>query len=205
MTQTLRKKPTQDRSKQRVERILDAAARIFADVGYAAATTEAIAERAGVSIGSLYQFFPNKRALFDAVGAQYLAEARKLFDTFITRERTQRPWQELLDETVDAFWVFQRTSPGFQAVYKSFLLSKEFFVAGDMLNREIASRLEAVIARYSSISRTRREIVATVIVETLSAMMLVGVRMREPRATNLQNETKLLLRRYLEPYVDRKT
>ena len=88
----LRKKPTQERSKLRVKRILDTAALVFAEVGYAAATVETIAERAGVSIGSLYQFFPNKRALFNAVGAAYLEESRGLFDRLMTPERLAQPW-----------------------------------------------------------------------------------------------------------------
>ena len=55
-----RKQPRQHRSRQTRQRILDAAARVFADHGYAAGTTNRIAERAGLSIGSLYQYFPNK-------------------------------------------------------------------------------------------------------------------------------------------------
>src|SRR6202011_4219225 len=75
-----RRVPTQDRSRQRVERILDAAARTFAEVGFEAATTETIAERAGTSIGSVYQFFPNKKALYDAIASRYLDRTRRLFD-----------------------------------------------------------------------------------------------------------------------------
>ncbi len=59
----VRKPPRQERSKVMVEAILEAAAQIFADLGYARATTNKIAERAGVSVGSLYQYFPNKDSL----------------------------------------------------------------------------------------------------------------------------------------------
>ena len=47
-----------------VEAILEAAARILVDTGYATASTNRIAERAGVSIGSLYEYFPGKEAIF---------------------------------------------------------------------------------------------------------------------------------------------
>lgn len=76
-----RKQPKQERAAETRQRILDAAAHIFAEHGYAAGTTNRIAERAGVSIGSLYQYFPNKdavlRALMDAhvdAGARLLGE-----------------------------------------------------------------------------------------------------------------------------------
>jgi len=59
----VRKAPRQKRSKELVEAILEAAAQIFAELGYARATTNKIAERAGVSVGSLYQYFPNKDSL----------------------------------------------------------------------------------------------------------------------------------------------
>ena len=62
-----RKSPRQDRSRATVEAILAAAAQVLVDRGYEAATTARIADRAGVSIGSLYQYFPNKEALVAAL------------------------------------------------------------------------------------------------------------------------------------------
>lgn len=58
-----RKQPRQARSQLTRQWILDAAARVVAEHGYAAGTTNRIAERAGVSIGSLYQYYPNKDAI----------------------------------------------------------------------------------------------------------------------------------------------
>ena len=64
---TPRKSPRQARSKVTVEAILTAAAQVLIEQGYEGATTGRIAERAGVSIGSLYQYFPNKEALVAAL------------------------------------------------------------------------------------------------------------------------------------------
>jgi AcrR family transcriptional regulator len=58
-----RKRPRQTRSELTRQRILEAAARVFADYGYAAGTTNRIAEWADISIGSLYQYYPNKDAI----------------------------------------------------------------------------------------------------------------------------------------------
>jgi len=58
-----RKQPKQQRSAETRQRILDASARVFARHGYAAGTTNRIAEAAGLSIGSLYQYFPNKDSI----------------------------------------------------------------------------------------------------------------------------------------------
>ncbi|HEY1454366.1 MAG TPA: helix-turn-helix domain-containing protein [Roseiarcus sp.] len=68
------REPKRERGKQRVAALLDAAAAVFAEKGYEAATMTEIAERAGAAIGSLYQFFPSKEALAEA-----------LFDRFAER------------------------------------------------------------------------------------------------------------------------
>ncbi|WP_328768806.1 TetR/AcrR family transcriptional regulator [Devosia sediminis] len=67
MTENYRKLPRQKRSQATVEAILTGAAQILAERGYERMTTAAVAERAGVSIGSLYQYFPDKVALASAV------------------------------------------------------------------------------------------------------------------------------------------
>jgi len=71
-----RKQPLQERSRETVRAILEAAAHVFADRGSDGATTDAIAARAGVSIGSLYQYFPSKQALLATLAACHRLETR---------------------------------------------------------------------------------------------------------------------------------
>ena len=70
-----RKSPRQERSRRTVERILDAAARIFHEQGYVGATTNDIADDADISVGSLYQYFPNKDALLVALTTRHTESA----------------------------------------------------------------------------------------------------------------------------------
>ena len=63
--------PKRERGKLRVAALLDAGATVFVEKGYDAATMTEIAARAGAAIGSLYQFFPSKEALADALLARY--------------------------------------------------------------------------------------------------------------------------------------
>ncbi|MFC5941710.1 TetR/AcrR family transcriptional regulator [Micromonospora harpali] len=67
-----RRTPRQVRAELTRKRILTAAAHVFAEHGYAAGTTNRIAERARVSIGSLYQYFPNKDAILAALLVQHI-------------------------------------------------------------------------------------------------------------------------------------
>ena len=67
----LRKNPQQERSRRMVERIVSAGQRVLAEHGYERTTTNRVADEAGISPGSLYQYFPNKEAILDAVIDRY--------------------------------------------------------------------------------------------------------------------------------------
>jgi len=75
-----RKRPRQDRSRATVDAIMGAAAQVFAGRGYAATTTNHIAARAGVSIGSLYEYFPSKDALLVALMETHLGEGEAILE-----------------------------------------------------------------------------------------------------------------------------
>ncbi len=74
MTATARKQPKQSRSKATVDAIVQAAAQVLIEDGYDRASTNRIAKVAGVSIGSLYQYFPNKEAVLIAVAERHADE-----------------------------------------------------------------------------------------------------------------------------------
>ena len=71
---TPRKQPVQHRSRTTVDVVLTAATQVFETCGYAAGTTNRIAERAGVSIGTLYQYFPNKEAIAVALLERHITD-----------------------------------------------------------------------------------------------------------------------------------
>jgi len=84
---TPRKHPIQKRSRETVEVILEAATQVFILMGYSAGTTNHIAERAGVSIGSLYQYFPNKDAILVSLAERHLTDSEneivRMLDSFL--------------------------------------------------------------------------------------------------------------------------
>jgi AcrR family transcriptional regulator len=77
--QSLAKKPKRERGKQRVAALIDAGAELFAEKGYEATTMTEIASRAGAAIGSLYQFFPSKEALAEALFNRFAERAATAF------------------------------------------------------------------------------------------------------------------------------
>jgi len=86
-----RKRPRQQRSRELVARILDEAARLFETLGYHDTTTNHVADAAGISIGSLYQYFPNKDALLVGLAERHLDEAEPRLAALAERLRDEQP------------------------------------------------------------------------------------------------------------------
>ncbi|MBC3920575.1 TetR/AcrR family transcriptional regulator [Undibacterium sp. CY18W] len=107
------KQPLQQRSRMTVQAILEAAIHVFDEFGYAAGTTSRIASRAGVSIGSLYQYYPNKDAILTALAEQHLAEGLALSVRLLeTLRTTSQPLAPTLDEIVDHMLRLHEHNPG---------------------------------------------------------------------------------------------
>jgi len=97
-----RKTPTQQRAWRTRERIVAAAARVFAEHGYGSGTTDRIAAEAGLSIGSLYQYFPNKGAILAALTQAHLENASGVVRTHLAERRPLADWlPELTRALVD--------------------------------------------------------------------------------------------------------
>jgi AcrR family transcriptional regulator len=96
-----RRKPRQRRARQTVEAILDAVVRILKREGFDAITTNHIAEVAGVSIGSLYQYFPDKSAIFVALHGRHLEEIDRVMQSTLV-EHASSSFEGLLRAMVDA-------------------------------------------------------------------------------------------------------
>jgi AcrR family transcriptional regulator len=94
------KAPKRARGVQRVAELLDAGAALFAEHGYDATTMTQIALRAGASIGSLYQFFPSKEALAEALFGRYVERMAVLLGDMVKRAHGLSPAQ-LADLLVD--------------------------------------------------------------------------------------------------------
>ena len=77
---TNRRIPKQERSRKRYEEILDTASNLFLEKGFDGATTNEIAARAGISIGSVYQYFDNKKAIVAGLTERYIATMAKITD-----------------------------------------------------------------------------------------------------------------------------
>ncbi len=109
----MRKQPAQARSKVTVAAIVKAAARILSDQGWAGFTTNKVADAAGVSIGSYYQYFPDKHSLIEAIRDAHLEDCRRVLKKAIQGEK---PLALFAEELVDDIIAIHSVNPGLHRV-----------------------------------------------------------------------------------------
>lgn len=191
----LRRAPVQQRSTERLERILDACARLLDEGGYERLSTRAVAARAGVPIGSVYRFFADKRAMADAL-------AHRNLDDFLgrTAERLAQPdtgggWRAAVEVLVDEYTAMKRTAPGFALL--------DFGVPGES-NHDLAERLPALLGdRLTADPADPRLRLALVIaVEAADAALRVAFRTDPDGDPRIVAETKHLVLAYLATVLD---
>ncbi len=96
-----RREPQQRRARETVEAVLDAVVRILKRGGVEAVTTNRVAEVAGVSIGSVYQYFPDKRAIFAALHERHIQEIDRLVEAKLM-EHAASPLDTLMRAMIEA-------------------------------------------------------------------------------------------------------
>lgn len=140
---TVRRRPRQMRSRERVDRILDAAGELLAEGGYEALTMKALAQRADVAIGTLYQFFAGKHEVVGALGERYLDVVQAVVDELAGRRF--RSWERALDAVFDAYVAFYRSDPAFRALWVEQHLDSSLRDADAALNARIAAGARRIV------------------------------------------------------------
>lgn len=186
----MRRSPRQARGRQRVARLLDAAEELFGEVGFEAATTNQIAARAGVPIGSLYQFFSNKEAIVSAVAARYQEAAGAAMDAALGPDAAGLPAEELAARILDAMVGFGSARMGFTRMVLQTGASPHFAGVAAALMDLAAARLDAVLAaRRPALAATERPMAARVAMTAV--MALLGLATAEKNHGHAHVETML--------------
>lgn len=114
-TKTMRREPVQARSQLRVELLLDTTAKLVDEVGIEGVTTGLLAERAGVSIGSVYRFFPDRISLMRALSDRNLQRYIDRFGEALAASEVAG-WEEAMNVAIDVFIGLHATEAGFRAL-----------------------------------------------------------------------------------------
>lgn len=199
-SEPFRRLPQQARSRQRVNQILDAAAQVFEEVGYDAASTELISKRAETSIGSLYRFFPDKSAILYALAERYAQQMQELAAAKMNASMVRQPLAQVLSDIIDAFDSFYTSQPSCRMVMLQSRVSAEIQTVNQRADREIVKQVEAFFAlRQPKMPTEQRQLAALVSVEISGTLQLLSLAQDDKRRQQLVDETKQVLIRYLTP------
>ncbi|WP_432032307.1 TetR family transcriptional regulator [Streptomyces antibioticus] len=197
---SLRRAPVQRRSAERLTRILDACADLLDEVGYDDLSTRAVAQRAGVPIGSVYRFFGNKRQMADALAQRNL---ERYAERVTVRLAGARPgdWRAAMDAVLDEYLAMKRTAPGFSLV--DFGNQIPVGVRRAEPNHRVADRLTELLSGY--LGRTPDEDMSRIFliaVETADTLVQLAFRVDPQGDPKVIDETRELLRAYLARVLD---
>ncbi len=197
---SLRRAPVQRRSAERLTRILDACADLLDEVGYDALSTRAVAQRAGVPIGSVYRFFGNKRQMADAL-AQRNLERYSARVTERLREAGDGGWRTAMDAVLDEYLEMKRTAPGFSLV--DFGNQIPVGARHGEPNHRVADRLTELLSGYlgrEPDEELRR--VFLIAVETADTLVHLAFRVAPEGDPKIIEEMREMLRAYLSRVLD---
>jgi AcrR family transcriptional regulator len=193
----LRRVPVQGRSVARVQRMLDACAEIVDEVGYEGLTTTVLAERAGVAIGSVYQFFPDKRAVVQALIQRNLeAYLRRLAERLTAAELSG--WWDGVDSAIDEYIHMHRTVPGFRTLHFGDIVDVHLLDADRDNNAVIAGQLAGVlVAQFGMPDTARLRFSLVIAVEAADALIKLAFRRDADGDEQVLAAAKTLIRGYL--------
>jgi AcrR family transcriptional regulator len=200
---TPRRRPSQERSRDRVERILDATAALLAgDTPVDKITTAAIAEEAGVPIGSVYQYFPNKLAVLAELARRVMEQVDQKTASLIAKDFGVLPWDQAIDRAIDATMQGYAEQPGYLQLLLSMRPTPEFRLITDESNERVAAMLARHPALRAVIPTDRIELVMRVAIEAANSLQDWALSADDPeRANEIIGEMKVLLKGYLGIYM----
>jgi AcrR family transcriptional regulator len=199
----LRRVPVQGRSVARVNRMLDACAQLVDEVGYEGLSTTLLAERAGVAIGSVYQFFPDKRAIVQALTLRNLEAYLQRLSLRLAQARFQH-WWEAVDAAIDEYIALHRSMPGFRTLHFGDVVDVHLLDDERENNAVIVEKLSRLLAEQYSVSvdQERLEFVLRIAIESADALIRMAFRRAPEGDAAVLDEAKALIKEYLHRHVE---
>ena len=195
-----RRLPTQNRSRKTVENILDAAAELLEEIGLKSFTTRHVATRTGISVSTLYHYFPNKHALLLALGKR-IAKQQEALVSAVLMEHPPANWVEATEQTIDAVVQGRKTFTGAIAIRQAMQTHAELRdidLAQDRRHAEMA--VQRMISKGVQLPEERLRRIALVSVQIVTELLDSAI-LREPDSLDaVTREIKIVVRQYFSYY-----
>jgi AcrR family transcriptional regulator len=195
----LRKLPTQARSRARVEAILKAAGALLGEVGYDGVTTNLIAERAGVPVGSIYQFFETKDDIIAALVERFQARIHKLASEELDARSAAWDRHVFVAKLVDGIAGIQAEANAFVCVFSGSQSHARFDGLARELRATLVGHLDRVFAEaFPKLAKAERSRMLAAWSDITGAMIASLDRSKPGERGKLLEELKTILSAYLD-------
>jgi len=189
-----RRLPVQGRSRERVNTILNCTIELIKEVGVQGLKTSEIARQAGISLPSLYRYFPNKTAIIKALAEQHIEKLDGLLQEFLT----DFDLDEGFDHLIDVYAQFYRSEPGYKEIWSGVESMPELqeLDLGELYDN--AERLSVKAkSRFQGLEDERVWLICVMLPRTCGAILKLSMTMEETQAQMLLSELKLMVKAYL--------
>lgn len=168
------RKPVQSRAFETRAAIVRAAGQVLARRGYAGATTNHVAARAGVSIGTLYEYFRDKDQLVLAAVTEHLAEGESLIAAragALASDALERPLRDSVAALVEGMVAFHASNPRLHRVLTSEVPHSRAVIArAEALEEKLIALISAVLSAHPEARVSDPQLAARVCVQTVEAL-----------------------------------
>ncbi|GAA6135363.1 TetR/AcrR family transcriptional regulator [Oceaniserpentilla sp. 4NH20-0058] len=197
-----RNAPVQGRSKKRSQQILDSTAELLERVGLDELNTILIAKEVGISVGSLYHYFPNKQAIMYAMGMRWLNEVKQVLNQFEAWPVETMGLNELVDKVLTTNLNVYKKQKAILTLVQAMFSVPELRQLDTDHDDLIIQKMAQVFKRMGiTLHLKERERLARVYLETTHSMFLVVVNQKGDRAKRSLNDLKLMITSLLNAYL----
>lgn len=193
--------PSQERGAMRMEQLLDAAELVIAEVGVEGASVQAIAHRAGASMGSLYHFFPGKDALVLALAQRCMERVTEVNRQAISPEMITMPLERVFERVVMGQVELMAQIPAFNALHDAALAMPAGKDIAHRMERVLVEQVETfLLHRFPAMPESKRRAAARYSVLTVHAVMDAEPTVPVEEQHALLGELQTAMVRYFTPF-----
>ena len=193
-----RRLPRQPRARHTVERLLAVTAELLEEVGVDKVTTNLVAERAGLNIGTLYTYFPNKYALIAALALDFAQAQIAAMRAYLRCADPARPWDEVHDGLIDVLVAVNRERTGAVALQRALVAVPELLAAYRRMNFLTARELNGFLRRWGiDLPDRRLDLMVLCMGEASAALLDLAASGEAYAADEIVAEMKTMLKGYI--------
>ncbi len=198
-----RNAPVQGRSKQRSKQIIDATSELLERVGFDDLNTILIAKEVGISIGSLYHYFPNKHAILYSMGMRWLDEIEIVLKEFDSWDIENIPLSDLLDDMLTTNFKVYKKQKAILTLVQAMFAVPELRELDEKHDEMMITTFARLFKRMGMTKQLKeRERLGRVYLESTHAVFVTMATQQGERAKRTQADLKIMVMALLQSHLN---